>query len=93
MRNLYVGNWGQIVLQTGRQAHFLHYIHANPSIFKVSEWLFSTDRMKQVSQIDVIYCLHKVFPYKSTLIFWESLLTDENVWQRNHLNKTGEVLF
>ena len=27
---------------------------ANPSIFKVSECLFSTDRIKQVSQIDVI---------------------------------------
>ena len=29
-------------------------MYANPSIFKVSECLFSTDGVKQVSKIDVI---------------------------------------
>ena len=29
-------------------------MHANPSIFKISGCLFATNRVKQVSQIDVI---------------------------------------
>ena len=37
-------------------------IHANPSIF--SGCLFSNLLVKQVSQIDIIFCLHKVFPFK-----------------------------
>ena len=30
-------------------------MYANPSIFMVSECLFSTDRLKQVIKIDVIF--------------------------------------